>query len=44
MSLKGIGETEVAGWAHKYLGVANANVAKICGVAIADIKKVNGVE
>jgi len=33
-----------AGWSHKFLGVANAAIGKICGVAIADIKKVNGVE
>lgn len=35
--------TPVAGWTHKYLGVANVDIGKICGVAIADIAKVNGV-
>ncbi|KKK46354.1 hypothetical protein LCGC14_3164010, partial [marine sediment metagenome] len=33
-----------AGWSHKFLGVANASIGKISGVAIADIKAVNGVE
>ncbi len=33
-----------AGWTHKFLGVANASIGKINGVAIADIKAVNGVE
>ena len=33
-----------AGWSHKFLGVANASIGKINGVAIADIKAVNGVE
>lgn len=36
-------EAPPEGWTHKYLGVANANIGKICGVAIADIGKVNGV-
>ena len=34
---------EAAGWAHKYLGVANAAIGKINGVAIAAIAKVDGV-
>lgn len=44
LSLCGTGETVAVGWTHKYLGVANASIGKISGVAIADIKKVNGVE
>ncbi len=34
----------VAGWTHKFLGVANASIGKINGIAIADILKVNSVE
>lgn len=29
------------GWAHNYMGVANANISKIDGVAKASISKVN---
>jgi len=37
-------EEAAAGWSHKFLGVANASIGKINGIAIADIKAVNGVE
>ncbi len=42
LSLYGTGEG--AGWSHKFLGVSNASIGKINGIAIADILKVNGVE
>ena len=35
---------EPVGWSHNFMGVANANIAKINGVAIANIKSVNEVE
>ena len=38
------GFSVVAGWTHKFIGVSNASIGKINGVAIADILKVNSVE
>jgi hypothetical protein len=33
---------EVAGWTHKFMGVANASISKIAGIAKASIAKVIG--
>lgn len=33
----------VAGWTHKWNGIAGANIAKINGVPIANIAKINGI-
>ena len=37
-------EEEPVGWSHNFMGVDNANIASIGGVALASIGKVNGVE